>query len=282
MTTEAAEKALLEALKKVDDDHPRTAYGFRLGWQAAKNQVDQPVHARTTCNKKLQEQGEGYPRTCQKCGIGPCIGEPVKAQPELRTAAPEISNNHLLALANKCGLIGAFTTKELNDRVVGYARVVLNDVAVQEAFVRATPQPAPLVRLTKNDIDEMASEGVFLGNVYEISSAIMNAMQAKAQTAPDVRELVEAEPLYYLQDTRSTVGNCPLWWRENGSGYTTNLREAHKYTFEEAMRQHRCRETDLPWPCEQIDAIQRITVDVQYMGSYAKQRAALAKHGAAK
>jgi len=98
--------------------------------------------------------------------------------------------------------------------------------------------------------------------------------------APDVAELVEAkEPLYYLQDTRSTVGNCPLWWRENGKGYTTDLREAGKYTFDEAIRQHRCRETDLPWPCEQINAIQRITVDVQYMGSYAKQRAALAKHG---
>ncbi|AET91055.1 hypothetical protein BYI23_B004480 [Burkholderia sp. YI23] len=36
-----------------------------------------------------------------------------------------------------CGLIGPYSIKEVNDRIIGYARVVLNDNAVQEAFVRA-------------------------------------------------------------------------------------------------------------------------------------------------
>ena len=72
-------------------------------------------------------------------------------------------------------------------------------------------------------------------------------------------------PLYYLQDTRGFVGNCPLWWVLNGNGYTTDLRKAQKYTLDEAMRQHRCRESDLPWLCSEIDVIQRPTIDVQDM-----------------
>src|SRR6185437_14006740 len=57
--------------------------------------------------------------------------------PRRETKAPEgVSYEHLFELSKKCGLIGAYSTKEINDRIVGYARVVLNDVAVQEAFVR--------------------------------------------------------------------------------------------------------------------------------------------------
>ena len=43
---EADEKALLEQLKKVDDDHPRTAYGFRLGFKSGVARRDaQPAVA---------------------------------------------------------------------------------------------------------------------------------------------------------------------------------------------------------------------------------------------
>ncbi|MDR5776239.1 MULTISPECIES: hypothetical protein [unclassified Caballeronia] len=58
--------------------------------------------------------------------------------PKAETKSPDgISYEHLFELANMCGLIGAYSVKEVNDKVVGYARVVLNDSAVQEAFVRA-------------------------------------------------------------------------------------------------------------------------------------------------
>jgi hypothetical protein len=72
-----------------------------------------------------------------------------------------------------------------------------------------------------------------------------------------------AEPMYYLQDARQYVGNCPLWWGKNGAGYTTRLDLAARYTLAEAMA--RTRPTDKPWPCAQIDAIQRPTVDMQDM-----------------
>ena len=56
----------------------------------------------------------------------------------MHTNAPEgISREHLLAIAKKCGLIGNYTTAEIVDSVTGYARVVLADKAVQEAFVAA-------------------------------------------------------------------------------------------------------------------------------------------------
>lgn len=57
----------------------------------------------------------------------------------MQTNDPVVSREHLLALAKKCGLIGAYSTVEVNDAIVGYAQVVLRDKAVQEAFVRANP-----------------------------------------------------------------------------------------------------------------------------------------------
>lgn len=33
----------------------------------------------STCNETLREQGLAYPRTCAKCYLGPCIGNPMSA-----------------------------------------------------------------------------------------------------------------------------------------------------------------------------------------------------------
>lgn len=32
----------------------------------------------STCNNTLRAQGKGYPRTCSKCGFGPCIADRVQ------------------------------------------------------------------------------------------------------------------------------------------------------------------------------------------------------------
>jgi hypothetical protein len=32
----------------------------------------------STCNNALRFQGKAYPRTCAKCGLGPCAADPVK------------------------------------------------------------------------------------------------------------------------------------------------------------------------------------------------------------
>lgn len=57
----------------------------------------------------------------------------------MQTNDPVVSAELLLALAKRCGLIGAYSTKEVNDAIVGYAQVVLRDKAVQEAVLRANP-----------------------------------------------------------------------------------------------------------------------------------------------
>ena len=81
--------------------------------------------------------------------------------------------------------------------------------------------------------------------------------------------------LFYLQDSRSYVGNDMLFWAKNGNGYTTDLRRAETYTREEAQAKHDSRETDIPWPKEYIDAKTRPACDMQYV----KRSEALAGSG---
>jgi len=70
---------------------------------------------------------------------------------------------------------------------------------------------------------------------------------------------------FYLQDNRCYVGNDILFWAKGGSGYVTDVSKAEVYTKEEAFKQNRCRETDIPWPKEYIDAHTRPAVDMQYV-----------------
>jgi hypothetical protein len=71
------------------------------------------------------------------------------------------------------------------------------------------------------------------------------------------------DDLYYLQDKRSYVGNCVLWWAKDRKGYTTNLTQAHVFTKAEASAQHDSRDTDIPWPKAYVDARSAPTVDMQ-------------------
>jgi len=70
---------------------------------------------------------------------------------------------------------------------------------------------------------------------------------------------------FYLQDSRSYVGNDMLFWAKGGNGYTTDLRLAQVYTKADALAQHQSRETDIPWPKDYIDAKTRPAVDMQYV-----------------
>jgi len=73
------------------------------------------------------------------------------------------------------------------------------------------------------------------------------------------------DELFYLQDNRSYVGNDILWWAKDARGYTTDLTKAHIYTKDDAVKQNQCRETDIPWPKDYIDARSRPVVDMQYV-----------------
>lgn len=71
--------------------------------------------------------------------------------------------------------------------------------------------------------------------------------------------------LFYIQDTRSFLGNSPVWWGHNGSGYTSNILNAGVYSQEQAVAQHKSRESDVPWPKSYIDKKISVTVDFQHI-----------------
>mgnify|MGYP003642822016 CR=1 FL=1 len=73
------------------------------------------------------------------------------------------------------------------------------------------------------------------------------------------------EKQFYLQDKRQYVGNDILWWAKDGKGYTTDLRRAHVFTKEEAIKHNQDRETDVPWPKQYIDQKTRPAVDMQHV-----------------
>ena len=78
-------------------------------------------------------------------------------------------------------------------------------------------------------------------------------------------ELKKPTDLYYIQDSRSYVGNCVVFWGKEGSGYVCDITKAGLYTYEEAMSQHKSRHTDIPWLKEDVENALRIFCDVQYL-----------------
>lgn len=70
--------------------------------------------------------------------------------------------------------------------------------------------------------------------------------------------------LFYLRDTRSNTGSNASFWAKKGS-YTTNLNDAEVLTEEDALRQHKSRETDLPVAVEFVTGKTRQRVDFQYL-----------------
>jgi hypothetical protein len=77
----------------------------------------------------------------------------------------------------------------------------------------------------------------------------------------------KADAMYYIQNA-GVVGNCARWWRPNSCGYTCNLDEAGKYTYDEAARLVRNRpDQDSMWPVEYIDGLAVRHVDCQHLPS---------------
>lgn len=69
---------------------------------------------------------------------------------------------------------------------------------------------------------------------------------------------------FYLRDTRSNTGSNAQFWAKAG-GYTTDLNKAEVFTEEKALRQHQCRESDLPVAVDFVEGKTRQRVDCQYV-----------------
>jgi hypothetical protein len=76
----------------------------------------------STCSETLRSQGKPYPRTCKKCGLGPCIGKPVTQREWVGLTGEEIDQGLLrsdyalqTAHAWRAGVVFAMTQlKEKN------------------------------------------------------------------------------------------------------------------------------------------------------------------------
>lgn len=70
---------------------------------------------------------------------------------------------------------------------------------------------------------------------------------------------------YYIQDTRFFVGNAVMWWRPKGAGYTCDIEDAGIYSEEKALLIAANRDTDVPWPVEDVRPLIKGYVDMQQL-----------------
>lgn len=73
--------------------------------------------------------------------------------------------------------------------------------------------------------------------------------------------------LFYLQNnTAGYCGNSPMFWREDGSGYTPWLSEAKKFTREEADAIINSTRGSHSWTkhaVTTVDRLAKLTIDIQ-------------------
>ncbi len=109
-----------------------------------------------------------------------------------------------------------------------------------------------VIKLVTNDEDKTLED-----IINEVEQIILEYRAHNDEESPKKDE-------YYLQDTRSYVGNDVLWWALGG-GYTTDASKAQVFSEKTALSYHKSRSTDLPWVKSYIDGKTRPAVDFQYI-----------------
>ena len=103
------------------------------------------------------------------------------------------------------------------------------------------------------------------GRAPTTREAYRAAFEAGASTPPAPAAPSPDADLWYLQDTRTYIGNDVTWWAKDGNGYTTDVSKAHAYTREQAFRQAAMRGCDRAWPKAYIDGKTQPAVDFQHI-----------------
>lgn len=67
---------------------------------------------------------------------------------------------------------------------------------------------------------------------------------------------------YFVQDSRTCVGNCGSWWAVNSAGYVCSIDEAGRYKGSEVRSM---RDTDVPWPVDHVlkHVVRHVRIDNQ-------------------
>jgi len=102
-------------------------------------------------------------------------------------------------------------------------------------------------------------------NGQEMMRDHANFLFKKEQRKKDFLKIAHNE-FFYIQDTRTYVGNSVLWWGINGKGYTTDILSAHKYKKEEILKNFdEWRETDKFWIADHVNKHIKSHIDMQYL-----------------
>lgn len=149
----------------------------------------------------------------------------------------------------------------------------LNEQKIIEAFLDRSGQyvtndasrEATIAEARREALEEAAKyvENLMPRKFYPAFAGISDGIRALQPSPAPVGNEVADE--WYLQDTRSYVGNDVMWWAKDGNGYTTDVSKAHVYGREEAFRKAAMRGTDRAWPKAYIDGKTRPAVDMQYI-----------------
>lgn len=96
-----------EVLKMALDALEYAQYSDEFGIERGDNAITairealaQQQEPDSTCNNTLRDQNKGYPRTCKKCGKGPCIAD--RVQPAQPQQEPPFSVQQAYAMAQVC------------------------------------------------------------------------------------------------------------------------------------------------------------------------------------
>jgi hypothetical protein len=92
-----------------------------------------------------------------------------------------------------------------------------------------------------------------------------NTKDAKAAAIKEHKEKCMKPELYYIQDTRSHISDCAMFWAIGENGYTTDINKAGLFNKDEAKKICMNRKTDIAWPEWYIRSIMINVVDMQYM-----------------
>lgn len=79
----------------------------------------------------------------------------------------------------------------------------------------------------------------------------------RAEKTDGFGDPIKDDGIYYVQDKRTIVGNCILFWCPAGAGYTCELDNAGTYLGSDVRNM---RKTDIPWPYEAVQAAKQVHV----------------------
>ncbi len=91
--------------------------------------------------------------------------------------------------------------------------------------------------------------------------------------AANVELVKAAEPMFYIRNAKSVVGNSILWWADGGHGYTCDLGKAWKVPESKARDICRSRpKEDFMVPAKKAEAATQLHVDSQLFPLHSQRR----------